>query len=1059
MTPLHHQSTHWVRQGVFDNLVSFSDLEARINLVGEEKDRGDIFEIFIEGYLATQAITQHARHWVVGQIPVTIREQYNLPNDGTGIDGVFETHDGTVVAYQVKYRQRSHLTFAEVAPFLGITERFTDRVIFTNARSISHTAEARTRWYSGEMFAGLSTASLHQIEAWLKQQPVPTIRATPDPRHQVQALADIAATFADHDRATVVMACGTGKTLVALWAAEQAQPKTVLVLVPSLALLQQTLQEWSKHTSWASRFSYLCVCSDASVDKGVDALHLDSRDVGFRVDTDPDIVRAFLSRTTHDIRVVFATYHSTAVVAQGAKGLAPFDLGIFDEAHKTTGRGSTVFSAALSDDTVSIRKRLFLTATPRHLDIRKRDADGEFHVQSMDDEKVYGPRAHTLSFGDAARQGIICGYKVVISLIDKQQVDDFTRKNGITLVLGDEVGARWVANLIALEQAVTKVRATKIITFHSLVSAAQEFASSGARGVGQHLAGYGVWHVNGEQNSSDRSDTVRAFADAAAGLITNARCLTEGVDIPAVDMVAFIDPRQSKVDITQAVGRAMRKPRGATTKTRGYVLVPLFAGMSNESVAEAITAEKFDAVADVLNSLQEHDADLVDIIRELREDKGQGKPVRSQRLLEKLEVIGPEVGYDQLVASISVQVRDRLGISWDEWYGRLVSYKATEDHCLVPKAFKTSDNYKLGSWVSVQRTNAELSTERRARLTDIGFVWEPHEEQWEAGFSALSEFYTREDHCLVPKAFNTSDGYKLGIWVGTQRANTDLSTEKRDRLTAIGFIWDRLAEQWESGFSALLTFYTREDHCRVPNRFKTTDGFKLGDWVIRQRHNVELSTEKRARLTAIGFVWDAIAEQWETGFSALSEFYTREKHCLVPATFKTSDGYKLGIWVGTQRANTDLSTEKRDRLTAIGFIWDPFAEQWEAGFAALSEFYTREKHCRVPATFKTSDGFKLGFWVSNQRNRNADLSPEIRDRLTAIGFIWDALAEQWKAGFSALSEFYTRENHCRVPRHFKTSDGYKLGVWVSNLRRNAKLSPEKRDRLDAIGFAFSIRKK
>ena len=927
MTPLHHQSTHWVRQGVFDNLVSFSDLEARINLVGEEKDRGDIFEIFIEGYLATQAITQHARHWVVGQIPVTIREQYNLPNDGTGIDGVFETHDGTVVAYQVKYRQRSHLTFAEVAPFLGITERFTDRVIFTNARSISHTAEARTRWYSGEMFAGLSTASLHQIEAWLKQQPVPTIRATPDPRHQVQALADIAATFADHDRATVVMACGTGKTLVALWAAEQAQPKTVLVLVPSLALLQQTLQEWSKHTSWASRFSYLCVCSDASVDKGVDALHLDSRDVGFRVDTDPDIVRAFLSRTTHDIRVVFATYHSTAVVAQGAKGLAPFDLGIFDEAHKTTGRGSTVFSAALSDDTVSIRKRLFLTATPRHLDIRKRDADGEFHVQSMDDEKVYGPRAHTLSFGDAARQGIICGYKVVISLIDKQQVDDFTRKNGITLVLGDEVGARWVANLIALEQAVTKVRATKIITFHSLVSAAQEFASSGARGVGQHLAGYGVWHVNGEQNSSDRSDTVRAFADAAAGLITNARCLTEGVDIPAVDMVAFIDPRQSKVDITQAVGRAMRKPRGATTKTRGYVLVPLFAGMSNESVAEAITAEKFDAVADVLNSLQEHDADLVDIIRELREDKGQGKPVRSQRLLEKLEVIGPEVGYDQLVASISVQVRDRLGISWDEWYGRLVSYKATEDHCLVPKAFKTSDNYKLGSWVSVQRTNAELSTERRARLTDIGFVWEPHEEQWEAGFSALSEFYTREDHCLVPKAFNTSDGYKLGIWVGTQRANTD------------------------------------------------------------------------------------------------------------------------------------LSTEKRDRLTAIGFIWDPFAEQWEAGFAALSEFYTREKHCRVPATFKTSDGFKLGFWVSNQRNRNADLSPEIRDRLTAIGFIWDALAEQWKAGFSALSEFYTRENHCRVPRHFKTSDGYKLGVWVSNLRRNAKLSPEKRDRLDAIGFAFSIRKK
>ena len=121
----------------------------------EEKDRGDIFEIFIEGYLATQTITQCVKHYVVGNIPLSLRERYKLPRDATGIDGIYETHDGSQVAYQVKYRQKRQLTFAEVAPFLGITEKFSERVIFTNAATLSEKAVVRTRWVSGEVFRAL----------------------------------------------------------------------------------------------------------------------------------------------------------------------------------------------------------------------------------------------------------------------------------------------------------------------------------------------------------------------------------------------------------------------------------------------------------------------------------------------------------------------------------------------------------------------------------------------------------------------------------------------------------------------------------------------------------------------------------------------------------------------------------------------------------------------------------------------------------------------------------------------------------------------------------------
>jgi predicted helicase len=588
MRPLHYKTAHWVNKGVFDTLSSFLDFESRINDIIEEKDRGDVFEIFIEGYLATQAITQHVKHWVVGGIPVEMRERFNLPNDGTGIDGIYESQDGSQIAYQVKYRKNHNLTFAEVAPFLGITEEFSDRVIFTNATSLSKKAEVRTRWYSGEIFNALTSAQFNQIEAWIKEKPIPVVRAVPDPSYQTQVLADIASEFKENARTTVVMACGTGKTLVALWATEQAKPRSVLVLLPSLMLLQQTLQEWSQQTSWGSRFNYLCVCSDKTIGLKNDSINIDKSELGFKVDTDPEMVRRFLERETDDIKVIFSTYHSTEVVAQGVEGLPPIDFGIFDEAHKTTGATANTFSYALDDEKIRIKKRLFVTATPRHINIRKRNEDGDFKVQSMDDEAIYGPRAHTLSFGAAADKGIICKYKVVISLIDKKMVDDFSRNNGITLVEGDEIGARWVSNLVALDQAVKKVGANKIITFHSRVALAQEFAKNEPRGIAHYLDGYDVRHVNGKQSSSVRSDVMSGFSSAPQGLITNARCLTEGVDIPAIDMVAFIDPRQSKVDIVQAVGRAMRKPRGVTTKTVGYVSVPLFAGVDGESLDDKV---------------------------------------------------------------------------------------------------------------------------------------------------------------------------------------------------------------------------------------------------------------------------------------------------------------------------------------------------------------------------------------------------------------------------------------------------------------------------------------
>jgi predicted helicase len=193
-----------------------------------------------------------------------------------------------------------------------------------------------------------------------------------------------------------------------------------------------------------------------------------------------------------------------------------------------------------------------------------------------------------------------------------------------------------------------------------------------------------MFHVNGGQKSSERKHLIRAFRDARKGLITNARCLTEGIDVPAVDMVAFIDPRHSKIDIAQATGRAMRKPEGSG-KTSGYVVVPVFLERDrDETLDAALGRSDFSDVANVLNAMQEQDDELVDIIRELKEAKGRGEVFNPLRLIEKVHVIGPSIPLIALRSAIFAEVVDKIGVTWDEWYGRLAVYKEREGHCRVP---------------------------------------------------------------------------------------------------------------------------------------------------------------------------------------------------------------------------------------------------------------------------------------------------------------------------------------------------------------------------------------
>ena len=1069
MPSQHPEAKKLISQGVFDSIKSFREFEGRVSKLFEinTKILGDAFEIFVEAYLATQPIMQCSETYLVSQLPLDVRNELNLPNNSSGVDGVYKSNSGVLVPYQVKFRSnRPPLSLTEVATFLGLTERAKDRVLITNCDEIARDVKNRDylRSIRGQDFDLLEEADFKIIEAWLKEKPVK--REPPKPRpYQEAALKDIKSTLATHDLATTVMACGTGKTLVALWAAELAQANTILVLLPSLTLMQQTLLEWSKNNSWGNRFSFICVCSDPTV-KANDEIEIDPTDIDFKVDTDPELVKEFLNQNNDKVKVVFSTYQSSKIVGEAIKELSQFDFAIFDEAHKTTGPKGGVFAYALDNQNISIKKRLFLTATPRHYDIRHRDKEGEFKVISMDDESIYGPRAHSLTFGSAASQGIICNYKVIISLIDKNQVDDFALKNGITLVENDKIGTRWVASQIALQRAIEKVNASKIITFHSRVKLAQEFSSETSHGIKRYLKDFKVMHVNGEQRSNERTDLIRQFKDSPKSLITNARCLTEGVDVPAVDMVAFIDARHSKVDIAQAVGRAMRIPRGSNKKF-GYIVVPLFADTSDlNNLEETIKKEGFDDVAEILNALQEQDEELVDIIKELQEAKGKGEIFNPKRLSDKVETIGIYINLQEISANIHTQIVSRLGISWDFFYGLLQKYmnQNSKDGGLVniPNDL-VINGFKLGVWVQTQRGSYKKNTIPQNRIEKLekikGWHWDSLEAQWQDNFNKVIDYEKQFHTSLIPNNY-TIDNLNLGAWVTAQRNSYKKNNLSESRIKKFESLrtwsWiDKFELQWERMFN------------KVSNISETISPKEknINLWVKRQRflyaHN-KLTEYQIKKLTSLkNWTWNIRDDIWENHFIELQSFANHQKHTNVIAKY-IQNNLLLGRWVRRQRdlyKNRSLEKNKIDRLEKIPYwVWSVSIDYWGEGISYLKKYTHIYGDARAPQRFKI-DNFFLGKWVGEQRTKykNDELSSsEIRTLEAFNGWTWDFNSDAWNEKFAYLKSFAEKNNHCEVPKGIISKIG-NLYIWISKQRKSYqenKLTQDQINKLNSISSWF-----
>lgn len=1032
MTSKHSSASQLLSTSLFDGLNSFADIEARISALPGNKERGDVFEIFAEAYLATQKIAQAKEVWPFEAIPLEQRKTLSLDTGrDMGVDGTYLTTDGELRAYQVKFRSnRPSLTWDELSTFMGLTDQVSQRVLFTNCEALPSLMQDRSGFVAirGSDLDRLEAEDFEAMRQWLRSGQVKLPRKQPL-LHQQGALTAIARGLVEYDRATVVMACGTGKSLVALWAAEQYGGKTLLVLVPSLALVRQLLHEWLRETAW-ERFTFMCVCSDPTVAKGADDLVVHQADLDFPVTTDSATVSRFLGKPFDGIKIVFSTYQSAQVVAEGlpvgADGVKqPFDLAIFDEAHKTASREGTRFSFALEDANLPIRKRLFFTATPRHYDIRKKDKEGDNTlVYSMDRPEVYGPVIHTLSFAEAARQDIICDYKVVISVVTSEMVNDHVLKHGEVIVEGDTVKARQVALQIALQKAIEKYGVSRIFTFHGSVAAARSFTSDDGEGIRHHLPDFTTLHVSGEMPTARREDQMKAFRQAEKAVISNARCLTEGVDVPAVDMIAFISPRKSKVDIVQATGRAMRKSPG---KEFGYVMVPLFLDVvAEETIEQAIHRTDFSDVWDVLAAMREQDDVLTDIIRTMVEEKARIGGYDESRFNERVEMMGQSLSLELIRNSITSECLDNLSDKWDIWLGRLKSFRDRFGHCNVN--VHSGEDSALGAWVSRQRTqkNKNLLSETQIRRLDaIGFTWDFQQQEsdktWMNWYQELVKYSQENGNPHVPRThLNT----KLASWVwiqrqrrrGTSAVAAPLSEEQIALLDNLGFYWDARDGKWTEMFYMLQKFKEKHGHCRVELE-PIADTDLLG-WIVFQRSarsSGKLSEDRVMLLDGIGFHWQnkAINDQkWNESYERLKQYHSKYGDTNVPHRWK--DDAKLAAWVSFQRQQykeDNLLNEQVEMLNQIGFTW-VLRERgsWDDRFEELVNFQKLHGHFNVPSQYPAAPKLKQFLISTRFQQRQEKLSKDRVIKLDSIGFPWEEVVSKAKASAISLTLESARQN-------------------------------------------------
>ncbi|MDT0549960.1 MULTISPECIES: DEAD/DEAH box helicase [Streptomyces] len=760
-------------------------------------------------------------------------------------------------------------------------------------------------------------------------------------------------------RGQVHAACGTGKTIIAAASAKRLVPKgRILVLVPTLDLLTQTVQAWraAGHTGPA-----VAVCS---------------------LQDDPELWNLKVRSTTNPVQLalwhgsgpvtIFGTYASLGVLAEAFEGaygqqLAPMDLTVVDEAHRTSGSMGKAWADVHNQGVIPSHRRLYLTATPRIWEERLnrevaegvRDPLPREMAASMDDEKVFGPVLYKLSLASAVSRGLLARYQIIVLEL-KDPVVTPERLMGEDRHTEEVRGQRLGALQAALLHTMAQHGLQTCITFHHRTIEAQAYAEGLERVAAKLHANepekypakiWADW-LCGEHVPERRREVLAGFGSTARrAVLSNCRVLGEGVDIRAVDSVALLDPKGAPHDIVQAIGRALRQKPGEGKLAS--LIVPVFL-QPGEKPEDMFTSGSYRPLVKVLEGLRAHDEEAIELLAIPQEpQKDVAQPSMSIG-------VAPEEGEEEsrlllrfaaprdpaMVADwVSFNVIDTERQDWARGWAKLKAYVERVGNARVPYGHREGAT-PLGQWVAEQRrayAAGEMSGQRAQRLERLGMVWSVADERFQENLEAAKAYYDQHWTLCAPRTATMLDR-PIGQWLSNLRrpGALDGHPDWKTALEAVDEDWNpEWPADWQRHYAALRELVADEEGRADVLPGVTVHGMDIGKWLARQRKPEiwqALTDGQRERLEQLGITPHAPKPEgpakpstaplsaFERGVAALAQYKAREGSVTVPRGHveRLEDGseVKLGVFLSnTKTRRAKLTTDKLAALAALGLEW------------------------------------------------------------------------------------------------------------------------------------------
>ncbi len=1025
---------------------------------GEKDTRaGKIFEVFTKYYfLASPTEKDNYKNvWLFEETPLDVRKKLNLGNQDYGVDLILQDVEDQYFVVQCKYKndETSKLNWSvdKIANLFAFCPNANGYIVFSNAidlDKVSKTRHDNFTFYGVANLNEIDKDTLLSIYTLLTENHLTERKLYNPLPHQEIAIRECVQWFTEGEesRGQLILPCGAGKTFTALWIKERIESKNTLVLVPSLALLRQIKNEWSKQRR--SVYQYLCVCSETDIDKdATDTLVTHTYEVDTRVTTNTEHVKSFLSKP-FDEKVVFSTYHSLPVIAEAIEDSNfEFDLTFCDEAHKTAGVGKNKFSLVHDNNLVPSKYRLYATATPRIVKetLKKKLGDDLKYAYDMNDPNTFGYEFHRMTFKDAIEENILVDYKIVAIGVNSDELKDYIEQRRF---VDEKLSIDELANNYALEHVMKKYNANHGLTFHSRVKLAQEFADRH----GQLFTSTKTFSVNGKQPTSYRNLVLEEFKNSEKAIVSNARCLTEGVDVPTIDLVYFCDPKNSKVDIVQAVGRALRKKEG---KKLGLIVVPIYHSKKDE-VENSISTGSFKNLLQVIRSLCDQDERLQDEINFLAFGKGKRKSKKidiiSSSFIEEQDKIILEGFEEKLKNSLFDQIIEKSSNNWDLWYLKLKNYlKVNNDY-----PSKKNDK-NLYNWIASQRNrkkNGTIKNEELRKLNSIQFIWNIIEWKWERMFLVFQEYATENEF----PPFKGIDDDELVKWYNYQltciRENKIISTSQIDRFLSIDerFKGSPIRKKWEIMFSVFKDYATE-------NAFppcKDIDDDELVKWYKYQhsciRDNKIIIPEQKKRFLAIDnkFEGPSSRKKWIEPYRELVNFRLEnpDKWPQYERENTNSIESKLYIFCQTMRKRyreNDLGNYWFEKMASIDFNFEGKTDNWTQYWLEIKDLLKNRDNISVDEI-----GNNAYSWILRHRKKynEGKLSEYHTKKIEELNL--DSFFETWEQKFEKVKEWID-ENE-KLPTRTTQKDFHS---WLGSQRfrfNNNRLSKSEIQLLSSIGY-------